>query len=283
MFRSRGENLRSVHVLLFLNVTFFLLEHQDARKFAGLFAFDRDAVAGGQLWRLLTYQFAQAGSGWVKALALFVTLLLLYLMGSAVEEAWGTFHFLTLYVLSSLASAGMAAVLDIPLLRSYFVYFTLLFVYATAFPRQSFYLAGVAIHSRVLAVASAAVLLYGVYVGGAANLAALAGSVTGYVYYLTQRKRAVPVAVPATAPSGPAAGAIQNAARFVAMKQVMAEGVPSELERLAIQCERDAVHGVNICPPADYKPESTDGYCIRCEGFAECAARHLRALTYSPD
>jgi len=33
---------------------------------------------------------------------------------------------------------------------------------------------------------------------------------------------------------------------------------------------------VNICPPVDYKPEDSDRYCVRCEGFAECTARHLR-------
>ena len=26
----------------------------------------------------------------------------------------------------------------------------------------------------------------------------------------------------------------------------------------------------------DFKPEHPDRYCIRCEGFAECSARHLR-------
>ena len=44
MFRSRGENLRSVFVLLFLNVAFFLLEHQDPAKYARLFRFDGNAV-----------------------------------------------------------------------------------------------------------------------------------------------------------------------------------------------------------------------------------------------
>ena len=36
------------------------------------------------------------------------------------------------------------------------------------------------------------------------------------------------------------------------------------------------IAGVNICEPVDYKPEHSDRYCIRCEGFAECTARHLR-------
>ena len=31
----------------------------------------------------------------------------------------------------------------------------------------------------------------------------------------------------------------------------------------------------SVAPP-DYKPDHNDGYCIRCEGFAECTARHLR-------
>ena len=32
---------------------------------------------------------------------------------------------------------------------------------------------------------------------------------------------------------------------------------------------------MNICPPADYKPDNADGYCIRCEGFAECSVRYI--------
>jgi hypothetical protein len=40
--------------------------------------------------------------------------------------------------------------------------------------------------------------------------------------------------------------------------------------------EGEIVPDVNICPPADYKPGNADGYCIRCEGFAECSARYLR-------
>ena len=276
MFRSRGENLRSVFVLLFLNVAFFLLEHQDPATFARLFTFDRDAVRSGEVWRLVTYQFAQAGSGWMEALSLFITLLLLYMMGSALEEEWGTRHFLTFFAISILAPAATAALVDITLLRSYFVYFPLLFVYASAFPQESFYLLGVPVRSRVLAVASLGVLLYGVHTGGAANLAALGGAIGGYGYFLTQRKRK-PAPLPVQAAPPPAGNAIQNAARFAAMKQVLAGANPSERERLSIQYERESVKGVNICPPADYKPESQDGYCIRCEGFAECAARFLRA------
>ena len=279
MFRSRGENLHSVFILLFLNVAFFMLEHQDPEKFARLFRFDWNAVRGGEVWRVATWQFTQAGQGWVEALSLFITLVLLYMMGSALEEEWGTFHFLTFWGVSTLATAGTAAWLGVPLLATYFVYFTLLFVYASAFPEHTFYLLGaMPVRVRLLAVFAFGVLFYGVIRGGAANKAALAGAAAGYVYYLSQRIRIVfvdvrsdelpPVRIDTTA--------IHNAARFAAMKQALTRDSETDVERLIGQCDRDTVPNVNICPPADYKPENNDGYCIRCEGFAECSARYLR-------
>jgi membrane associated rhomboid family serine protease len=289
MFRSRGENLRFVFVLLFMNVAFFILEHQDRVKYARLFAFRWEPVRAGEIWRLFTYQFTQAGTGFMEALSLFITLLLLYMMGSALEEEWGTSQFMTLFLLSTLGSAGVAAVLGIPLLGTYFVYFTLLFVYAAAFPQQTFYLFGmVPVKVRVLALFSLAVLLYGVFSGGLANLAALGGAVVAYAYYLTQRVRVRFIV--ATAPAVPVEApriridttAISNAARAAAMKQALAGGSDAELDRLIAQCERDTVPGVNICPPADFKPDHADGYCIRCEGFAECTARNLRLNRPAP-
>ena len=91
MFRRKGENLHAIYVLLFLNIAFFLLEHQDAKRFAALFSFTRAGIIRGELWRLFTYQFTQAGQGWFffpRPLVLFFNLLLLYLMGNALEEEW---------------------------------------------------------------------------------------------------------------------------------------------------------------------------------------------------
>jgi membrane associated rhomboid family serine protease len=272
MFRSRGENLRSVFVLLFLNVAFFLLEHQDAQRYARLFRFDRDAVASGQIWRVLTYQFTQAGEGWMEAVALFITLLMLYVLGSALEEEWGTFHFVSMFAISTLTTAAVAAYLGTPILGAYFVYFTLLFVYASTFSYQRFY--------AFVAVFAAAILVYGAIAGGKANIAALGGSAAAYVYFLSQRIRVTwvtgedpesrrEIRIDTTA--------IHNSARFAGIKRAVASGSQSDFDRLLAQAESEIVAGVNICPPADYKPDHVDGYCIRCEGFAECSARFLRA------
>jgi len=281
MFRSRGENLRSIYLFLFLTIAFFFFENDDGQKYARLFSFDRAQVATGEVWRLFTYQFTSAGQGsflFPHALVLFFTLLLLYLMGSAVEEEWGTANFVTLFVISTLGSAITAAALGVTLLGSYFVNFTLLFIYASAFPEQTFYLFGVLpVRVRWLAYIAAIVLVFGVFFGGRANIAALAGAVAGYGFFLSQRVRVIVIREQDQDDHVPDTNAIRNAARFVAIKRATNTANVAEIDRLVAQFEREIVRGVNICPPVDFKPDHTDGYCIHCEGFAECAARLLIA------
>lgn len=282
MIREKGENLRAIFILLFLCVAFFFLEYQDAERYAALFAFDLDAFLSGEVWRLFTYQFTQSGQGWFSfpmPVVLFFTLLLLYIMGSAIEEEWGTARFLTLFVVSTLASAGAAAYLGVALLGSYFVNFSLLFVYAAMFPHQTFFLFGaVPVRIRWIAWVAAVLLVAGTFAGGASNGAALAGAIAAYGCFLLQR---APAAV--SAPRAPEeeeapvdTAVIRNAARVVAMRKALASRSAAAVDRLSAQFERDVIPGVNICPPADFKPEHSDGYCIRCEGFAECSVRHLK-------
>jgi len=288
MFRSRGENHRSTYILLFLNVAFFLLQYQDGEKFVRLFGFERSAVAAGQLWRLFTYQFMQAGRIGIwnipPAFVLFLNLILLTLMGTSIEEEWGSAHFVRFYLLSNLITAGVAAYLGTPIIGSFFINFTLLFVYAALFREQIFYLLVIPIRVTFLAWLALLALLLGIFMGNRANIAALVGAAFGYAYYLSQRVR-VAVAAPAgfavAAPPIDAEELIirtatRNIARAAAMKKALNATMDSEIDRLIEVSEREIVSGVNICPPADFKPESSDRYCVRCEGFAECSARHLR-------
>ena len=286
MFRSRGENLRSVYILLFLNVAFFFLQHQDAEKFARLFTFDWSAVLHGQAWRVFTYQFVQASRiGAISippVVTLFLNLVLLSLMGMAVEDAWGTRHFLTLFALSTLGSAGAAAYLGVPLLGSYFINFTLLFVYAALNRDQTFYLStAIPVRVTFLALLALGALLVGVFFGNAANIAALAGAAAAFLYYLSQRVRRPPAAAPrgfapAAEDADPLVLVTRNVTRVTAMKKALAMRSDSDIERLIAVNEKEIVAGVNICAPLDFKPEHPDRYCIRCEGFAECSVRHLR-------
>jgi membrane associated rhomboid family serine protease len=289
MFRSRGENLRSTYILLFLNVAFFVLQFQDGPKFARLFGFDRNQVAAGQIWRLFTYQFAQAGHVGLFAippvLTLFLNLVLLSLMGSAVEEEWGTGNFIRFYLTSTLATALVAAWYHTPLLGSFFINFTLLFVYAALNRDQTFYLSTILpIRVTFLAWMALAALLTGVFFGSKANLAALAGAVAGFGYFVSQRVRVLAIAsreaqpAPTQLASEDAAvvTATKNITRVGAVKKALSTGSATDIDRLIALAERDKVQGVNICEPIDFKPDDSDRYCIRCEGFGECTARHLR-------
>lgn len=286
MFRSRGENLRSTYILIFLNVAFFMLQYQDGPKFGRLFGFDRNAVTAGQIWRLFTYQFSQAGHVGLftipPILTLFLNLVLLSLMGFAVEEQWGTGNFLRFYLMSTLATALVAAWFDTPLLGSFFINFTLLFVYAALNRDQAFYLSTILpIRVTFLAWVALAALLTGVFFGSKANLAALAGAVIGFGYYVSQRVRVLAV-VSHESPSpkvesddAAVIAATRNITRVAAVKRALTTGSDSDIDRLIDLAEREKIAGVNICAPADFKPEHSDRYCIRCEGFAECTARHL--------
>jgi hypothetical protein len=130
---------------------------------------------------------------------------------------------------------------------------------------------------------AAGLLAIGIVTRSPASIAALGGVVASYAWYWFRHgpARILPRKVPAAfrpAPVDPAHEGIadKNLARFAVMKRTLAEGAPEERQKLAETIGRDITPGVNICPPADYKPEADDRYCVRCEGFAECSVRYLR-------
>lgn len=287
----RRENLRSVFILLFLTIAFFFLEMQDGQKYANLFAFDAGAVRAGEVWRLVSYQFVQGGRGFLSlppAVTLFFSLLLLYLMGSAIEEEWGTARFLGLFASSTLASAGAAALLGVPLLGSYFVNFSLLFVYAAMFPQQTFFLFGlIPVRVRWLAYLAGGLLVVGIFAGGMANIAVLAGALAALAMcWAIERPRVrlprrTPLSVAAEPPPVKEGLPERNATRYASINKAIAAGDAGALERLVSMSRSEVVPGVNICPPVDFKPEGADGYCLKCEGFAECTLRYVAGRTES--
>jgi membrane associated rhomboid family serine protease len=261
---------------------------QDAERYRAIFAFDRDAVMAGQVWRLFTFQFVQGSFLGSPALSLFFTLLIAYIMGSAVEEEWGTFDFVTLLLLSNFGSAVVAFALDLTVLGSFAISYSLLFVFATIYPDQVFYIFFVLpMKVRWLGYIAAALLLFGAVMRSPDSLAALGGALLSYGWFLWRfrpgmrvprpRKTFVPPAPVATGATESTAS--KNLARFSAMKEALASGSNEKVEALASSIRPDIVPGVNICPPVDYKPENEDGYCVRCEGFAECSVRYLGLKT----
>lgn len=283
---TRRDNLKSLYVLLFLNIAFFFFQTQSQEKYVNFFSFQREAVLAGEVWRLFTYQFIQGG-----ALSLFFNLLVLFIMGSVVEEEWGTFHFIGFYLMSTLGSAAVAFALGIPLIGAYFLSYSLLFAYAHMIPDQTFYIFFILpVKVKWLAWIALAILGFGVITLRGASLAAAGGAVLSMAYYfLVIRRtplrsiRAVPRLAPkqsfsrmSEAPPVDTRSIESSLASFQETKRVAEAGNAADRQARIDSLTRAIVPGVNICPPADFKPEADDRYCARCEGFAECSARWLR-------
>ncbi|HVT43985.1 MAG TPA: rhomboid family intramembrane serine protease [Thermoanaerobaculia bacterium] len=279
------ENLNSIYILLFLTIAFYFFQIQDAQKYQFLFAFEASRFLGGEFWRLFTYPFLQSGP-----IALFFNLLILYIMGSAVEEEYGTRNFVLFILLSVVGSAAVALVLGTPLLGSFFISFPLLFIFATMVPDQVFYLFFILpVKVKWLAYIGVGYLILQVLGRSPIGIAAFGGSAITYlVYYLRFRRIRIARPRPAFKPVEPASGEAEdggdaNLERFRTMKEALVSGDRGRIDALITTIQPEIVPGVNICPPADYKPEHEDRYCIRCEGFAECSVRYVRLNSEAKD
>ncbi|HXI13058.1 MAG TPA: rhomboid family intramembrane serine protease [Thermoanaerobaculia bacterium] len=295
LIRSSRENLHSIYVLLFLNIAFFFLQIQDQERYQAIFQFERGAVLSGQLWRLFTYQFVQGSFLGSPALGLFFSLMVLYIMGSAVEEQLGTLHFAIFFLLSTLASAAVALLFPAPLLSSLFLSYSLLFVFARLNPDQTFYVFLVLpVKVRWIAYFALGILLLGVLVGSLPSIAAAGGAAASFVYFSLITNAGFPLprkrrpALQNPLPEGPLTPVVDgagegNLVRFRQIKESLSGGVQPEIESLRQAQTAEIVRGVNICPsPADFKPENEDRYCVRCEGFAECSVRYIVRNSQQP-
>ena len=281
MLRYR-ENLHAIYILLFLEAAFFLFQLQDQERYVQLFAFVPSLVLQGEVWRVLTYQFMQSG-----ALGFFFSMLILYIMGNALEEEWGTADFFIFWTLSVLGSAAVAMILGFPLMGSFFLSYSLLFAYAATYPEMTFYIFFVLpVKVKWLAWIAIAILAFGLVRMQAASLGAAGGAAASLAWFFWRHKRGAgirfrrPVA-PALRERPPIEASAErsaekNLALFSEVERLIGSGSPEERDALRTSIEREIKPGVNICPPPDYKPKGEDRYCIRCEGFAECTARFIR-------
>ncbi len=290
----RRENYHSIYILLFLNIAFFFMQLQDAQRFRTAFAFDPFLVLHGQFWRIVTYQFLTPsflGSG---AIGIFVALLMLYILGAPIEEEFGTAHFVGLFLVSTLVTAGIAFIFGVPVLGAYFANLTLLFIYADLNPEQTFYLMFfIPMKVKWIAWVALAFLAWGVVTLNPVTLAVAGGCLAAWGYFRVGLKgRSAPrirtkrpplqQPPPQDAPQAQRKGQ-ENLERFREIKRIAESGTSEERETMVGSLEPGVIPGVNICPPADYKPEGSDLYCVRCEGFNECSIRFLRASEGSSD
>lgn len=150
--RHKGIPNLMLYVALTSGVIYFIT--LITQNYAPLYAlqFDRELILQGQVWRLFTGIFTEAfsaGGPLMVILSLYIT----YILGRALEHAWGTLRF-NLYYFSGILFMDIFAMLfgGIPVITGEYIidmsplyatmanylHLTLLIAYATAYPDNQF-------------------------------------------------------------------------------------------------------------------------------------------------
>jgi hypothetical protein len=103
-------------------------------ELSGVLAFDRDAVASGEIWRLVTFLFLpwQTGRGGLDPLWTLFALWFLYFVGSSLEAEWGSFKFDVYYFVGALCT--IAAAFLFGAVTNFYLNMSLVLAAATMFP-----------------------------------------------------------------------------------------------------------------------------------------------------
>lgn len=130
--------------------------------------FDRGKIMGGEIWRVVTFLFADSGSGGLGpfgALFLFFMVMIAFMMNDALEGAWGVFR-TSLFHYTAIAGLLIASFLyPLPMPGSgFFVYTSAFFAFATLFPRHEFLMFFVIpVQVRWLAMLGGGLLVFGTF------------------------------------------------------------------------------------------------------------------------
>ncbi|MDX1583117.1 MAG: rhomboid family intramembrane serine protease [Thermoanaerobaculia bacterium] len=289
----RGENLRSIYIFLFLQIVFFFFQVQSEERFVSAFALIPGAILEGELWRAFSYVFL-VGRFFLGGvfIGFFFTLLILYFIGTPLEEEFGTAHFVTLFLISTLLPVPIALMTQpAGIIGSFFVYYTLMIIYGDRYGDAVIYLIVFPVKARWLAWFAVALLVLGVIGSPRVYVPLSAGVAAAWGYYRVFMAGGRRIRVPSGFQAARKAAdrvsaessAHDNLEQFRETKRIAEEGDAEEQQLRVEQLKERITPGVNICPPIDFKPEDEDGYCARCEGFNECSARWLRSRIESDD
>lgn len=282
----RGENLRSIYILLFLQIVFFFFQMQSAERFVSAFGLNPGAILQGEVWRAVTYVFLSGSFFGSRMIGFFFMMLILYIIGSAIEEEFGTSAFITLFLISTLVPVAVAFMTrPMLIVGSFFVYYTLMIVYGDRYGDAVFYLIIVPVKARWLAWLAVALLVLGLFGAPRVYIPVSAGVAAAWGYYRIFMAGGRRVKVPsgfkaareAVGRASEETTAHANVEQFQETKRISEEGSTDERRVRIEHLEQRITPGVNICPPIDFKPEAEDGFCARCEGFNECSARWLKS------
>ena len=255
---------------------FFLLEFNDPEQFHQAFSFSPKLAVGGlQIWQFLTYPFSFGGP-----LTFFFTVLLLMIMGSALEQLWGSPNFLAFLLISVLGASTVAAVLGQPLSGMSGLYFNLIVAYAIHYPEASFMvwlIVFIPVKVKYLAILAGVFLLASCASMGLGGVAMLLGTGGGLIFWavrlrsgaaVRQARRRIQKATENVVPKRSPTDEAREL--FARIKRVADSSDPgTELTQLQAMI----TPSINVCSPDHYDPDAD--HCLTCNGFVECTLREF--------
>lgn len=130
--------------------------------------FDREKILSGEVWRTVTFLFADSGSSGLDALGalfMFFMVMIAFMISDALENAWGVFRTSFFYYAGYLGLlVGNFLYPDILTGNGYYIYLSAFFAFATLFPRVEFLMFFIIpVQIRWLAILSAVFMLIPVF------------------------------------------------------------------------------------------------------------------------
>jgi membrane associated rhomboid family serine protease len=272
-----------------LHFILFFLRTTDQERTIRLFGFFPQ-TAFAQPWTFVTYQFLDSGG-----FSLFFGVLMLWILGSALEAEWGTPEFTAFWLVATLGASLAAIVTGNALVSGGILTgVSMLFAYAWLFPDTQFFIYFVVpVKVKWLAWLALAWLAWGFIQSLATGrpglgLVQVAGSAAGFLFFWIRHhgrfkaRKAARAAVVAVKTAGAvrADAALDRRNRELfpkveELRRATRGGDPPPRQReFEAELRSLVVPGVKICKPVDFKGDK-DPVCLSCEGFAECSLRYV--------
>jgi hypothetical protein len=155
--------------------------------FLGRLVLDMNAVAHGEVWRLVTFLFIPPS---MSPIWLFLGLYFTYWVGSSLDDRWGSFKFNVFYFLGALG-AIIASLIAGPA-SGLWIDTAMMLAFATLFPDVTIYVMFVLpVRVKWLGLLSAAGVLYELCVEGWAVRASILASLINYLLFFAEHWVAV--------------------------------------------------------------------------------------------
>jgi len=134
--RNKGIPNLMLYISIGAGLTYFISNMAGNGVLYNLFAFNRELILQGQIWRLITYPLTYSGGNIIFTL---ITLLCYYSLGRAIENVWGTFRF-NLFYLTGIVMMDVFCLLFGGTATAYHLNLSLFLAFATMYPDSGFLL-----------------------------------------------------------------------------------------------------------------------------------------------